>query len=112
MMTLYIILFVLLLVSGVSGLVVQQVFLSRLRKRHTRTWEQLGKPVIFLNSGALNTIDLLRFLWRRDYESLDDTKTVKLGRFLRGFLLFYFALFTLTVGVFVLMATLHKKARA
>ena len=72
---LYNILVMLLMVSGVTGLVTQQVFLSRLRKKHTRIWEQLGKPVIFPNSGLLNTIDLLRFLWRKNYESFDELMT-------------------------------------
>ena len=108
MNTLFNILVALLMVSCVGGLVTQQIFLSRLRKKHTRTWEQLGKPVIFLNSGLLNTIDLLRFLWRKNYESLDDTKTVVLGRFLRGLLLFYAALFALIISIFVLMLRLRK----
>ena len=108
MKTIQIILFVPLLLSCVSGLVTQQLFLSRLRKKYTGTWEQLGKPVIFLNSGMLNTTNLLRFLWRKNYESLDDAKTIALGRFLRGFLLFYFVLCSLYIGTLVLMAGPHK----
>lgn len=40
-------LFVLLLVSCISGRIVQQVFMPRLRKLHAATWDQLGwvKPV-------------------------------------------------------------------
>jgi hypothetical protein len=69
---------------------------------HHDTWEHLGRPVIFLNSGILNTFEFLRFMWRRKYESLPDAGTVRFGRFLRGFLLFYFVLFLLTGVVFFL----------
>ena len=98
--TLYFALFLVLMVSCIGGLVTQQVFLSRLRRLHHATWEHLGRPVIFLNSGMLNTIGFLRFMWRREYEGLPDSGTVAFGRFLRAFLIFYFVLFGLTVFVF------------
>ncbi|MEY2563214.1 MAG: hypothetical protein QOH88_1407 [Verrucomicrobiota bacterium] len=100
MNTLYFVLFLVLTVSCIGGLVSQQVFLSRLRRLHHSTWEHLGRPVIFLNSGMLNTAGFLRFMWRREYESLPDAGTVAFARFLRAFLIFYFVLFGLTILVF------------
>jgi hypothetical protein len=97
-----------LMVSCIGGLVTQQVFFSRLRRLHHSTWEHLGRPVVFLNSGLLNTIGFLRFMWRRDYESLTDTGTLAFARFLRGFLLFYFALFAFTMLVFSYSAAAGK----
>ena len=105
---LYVVSLVILMVSCISGFVIQQIFLSRLRKIHMRTWEQLGKPVIFLNSGMLNTLDFLRFMWRREYESLGDPRTIALGRFLRGFLLFYFVFFAFTMAVFFFTIKPHQ----
>jgi hypothetical protein len=102
------ILFALLFVSCISGLITQQIFLSRLRKLHTPTWDQLGKPVIFLNSGMLNTGRFIKFMWRRDYEALPDQKTVALGRFLRAFLIFYTILCLLTFISFFLVIKPHK----
>ena len=99
---------VILMVSGVIGFVVQQIFLSRLRKIHTGTQDQSGKPIIFVNRGKLNPIEYLRFIWRREYESLDNTKVVGLGRFLRGFLIFYFSLFGFMGVIFILMFILPK----
>ena len=95
-------LFLVLAVSCISGLIAQQVFLSRLRRLHHATWEHLGRPVIFLNSGLLNTVGFLRFMWKREYESLPDVGTVRFARFLRAFLLFYFVLFGIIVLVFFL----------
>jgi hypothetical protein len=101
MTTLLPFLFVVLFVSCVSGMIVQQVFTSRLRKLHTETWVQLGKPVIFLNSGFLNTCRFIRFMWRKDYEALPDKKTVALGRFLRAFLIVYTIFFVMLVVIFL-----------
>jgi hypothetical protein len=100
--------FPLLFVSCIGGMITQQIFLSRLRKLHTATWDQLGKPVIFLNSGMLNTGRFIRFMWRRDYEVLPDQKTVALGRFLRAFLIFYTILFAVIIVVFILAVKPHK----
>lgn len=102
MTTLLPILLALLLVSCILGMIVQQVFKSRLRKLHTTIWDQLGKPVIFLNSGLLNTGRFIRFMWRRDYERLPDQKTVALGRFLRAFLIYYTTLFAVLIVVLLL----------
>ena len=103
MITAYLICFTLLAISFIVGITTQQVFLSRLRKIDRRVWESIGKTVVFLNSGLLNTIDLARFLWSRDYEKVPDQKTVALGRFLRGFYVFYFALLGLMILIFFIM---------
>ena len=102
------ILFVLLFVSCLGGLITQQTFFSRLRKLHTSTWEELGKPVIFLNSGIPNAARFIKFMWNRSYESLPNQRTVAFGRFLRAFLIFYVTQFVLTVIAFLLVLKQHK----
>src|SRR5258708_19127842 len=99
--TLMVILFPLLVVSCLGGMISQQCFLSRLRKLHPTTWDELGKHVLFLNSGLLNSIRFIKFMWHRRYESLPDGKTVAFGRFLRAYLIFYTILFVVIVFVFV-----------
>ena len=89
--------FVLLFAGCIGGMIAQQVFYSRLRKLHTATWEQLGKPVIILNAGMLGSILFIKFLWRRQYEALPDKKTVAFGRFLRAYLICYALLFALII---------------
>jgi hypothetical protein len=102
------VLFLILMVGSIGGLVSQQMFFSRLRRLHHSTWEHLGRPVMFLNSGMLNAIGFLRFMWRREYELLTDTGTVGFGRFFRAFLFFYFILFAFTVLVFFFSAASGK----
>ena len=94
----FLILFGILAISCIGGLITEQIFFSRLRRLHHPVWEQLGRPVVFLNSGFMNVLSFLRYMWRREYESLNDSGSVSLGRFLRGLFLFYFIYF----GLFVL----------
>jgi hypothetical protein len=94
-------LFLLLLASCVTGLVTTQIFFSRLRRNFEGEWIQLGRPVVFLNSGMLNTFTLIRYMWRKDFEKLGDESVTKLGKFLRSFLVFYVALFVLVVVALV-----------
>ena len=108
METLMVILIPLLFLSCLGGMISQQFFLSRLRKLHPATWDELGKPVLFLNSGLLNSIRFIKFMWHRGYESLPDGKTVAFGRFLRAFLIFYTILFPVTVFVCVFAIKPHK----
>jgi hypothetical protein len=98
----------LLLVGCIGGMIIQQFFYSRLRKFHTATWEKLGKPVIILNAGMIGSIQFIKFLWRRDYESLPDKKTVAFGRFLRAYFICYALLFALIILSLALMAKRHR----
>jgi hypothetical protein len=100
--------FVLLFVGCIGGMIIQQVFYSRLRRLHTATWEQLGKPVIILNAGMLGSIQFIKFLWRRDYESLPDRKTVAFARFLRAYLICYAVFFALIILTLALTTKRHR----
>jgi len=99
--------FAVLFVSCFGGLIAIKTFQSRLRRLHTATWEQLGKPGVFLNNSPLNSIRFLRFMWRKDYKSLPDKNTVTFGRMLRAFLIFYAILFP--VILYVLCASLPPR---
>ncbi len=94
------ILFVTLIVSAVFGLALQHSFLTRLRTRHVQTWEALGRPALLLNNGLTNSVAVLRFLWRRDFQALSDSELVRLASILRLFLAFYVLLFVCTIITF------------
>src|SRR5580693_4019832 len=100
--------FILLFVGCIGGMITQQIFYSRLRKLHTATWEKLGKPVIILNAGMLGSIQFIKFLWRRDYESLPDRKTVAFARFLRAYLICFASLFALIILTLALATKRHR----
>jgi len=100
MHALFLPLFALLCASFAVGFALQAMFLSRLRARHSATWEALGCPKLFGNSMG-NSLVLLRFIWRREYRQLSDSKFVRLANFLRVYLAAYVVLFALVVVVFL-----------
>ena len=101
MQNLFLPVFVLLAVCCVTGLVTMQIFFSRLHRNYEAEWIQLGRPVVFLNSGMLNSFALMRYLWRKDYAKLSDAGINRLGNFLRSLIIFYLALFALVLVVTV-----------
>ncbi len=101
MNTLSIILFPLFFASGIAGTIAYRRFLSRLRKLHINSWENLVKPSSFLNFGIGNTRRFAVFLWRRDYEKIRNEKTVAFARFLRTYYICCGVLAAMTLAVVV-----------
>ena len=87
-----------LFLAGTGGFYAKWFFLARLRKLHVAKWEQLGRPVSFAG-GIFNTGKFVRFIWRKDYESLSDEKTLAFARFLRTYYFFSAILCALTALV-------------
>lgn len=106
-MDIFLVLFVILAISCVTGLITMQVFFLRLKSQHYSVWVDLGRPVIFLNSGFLNTIGFMRYMWRKSYLDLGDERTTRIGTFLRSLLIFYFALIALVMLSVPLTVALH-----
>jgi hypothetical protein len=91
-----------LVVSSLGAVFVWYLFVSRLRKRHSETWEALGRPSRFLDARS-NNFAVSRFLWQRRHSNLPDDQVIRLGTFLRGFLITTVALAVLNVLWFGLM---------
>jgi hypothetical protein len=89
--------FLLLLPSCAAGLVFHAMLLSRLRSRHTQTWEALGRPSLVLNNTISNCLAVQRFLWRREYRGLGDERLARFASFLR----YYEAAYIIFFGVLI-----------
>ncbi len=77
--------------------------LIHLETNHTVTWQQLGKPSLFLNNSPRNSLLVVRFLWDKQYLSLQDAELTHLASRVRRLLLVLLGLFPiLVVGVFTL----------
>jgi hypothetical protein len=61
--------------------------LRRLESKHKAVHESLGSPLLILNNRPRNNMLVLCWLWRRDFESLDDAGTVALATGVRTMLL-------------------------
>ena len=101
MQTLLPILFVLLIVSGALGFVLQHRFLSLLHSRHPETWQALGRPDLFRNNSIANGMAVQRFLWRREYRALTDRQFVRFAELVRIYFIAYLLVLLATFAVFI-----------
>jgi len=73
---------VLLSTTWIVGLVSKQLLITRLRALDPAMWNRLGRPRIF-PEWLLGSVAFMKFIWRRQYESLGDTDIARFGRQLR-----------------------------
>ena len=77
--------------------------LRRLESKHQAVHESLGSPMVILNNRPRNNMLVLGWLWRREFESLDDAGTVELARSVRTMLLCLAAGFGIVLLLFVVL---------
>jgi len=83
--------------------VLGDVLLWRLRRRHPETWETLGCPSYIFGYRISESVAVLRFLWRREYRSLPDERSIRLAVFVRGFLIGSFVVCVVVGGLLAVM---------
>ena len=77
------------------GILLHHRFLRMMRSRHPSVWHATGQPTLFSIGGSLiMSMPLLRFLWCKAYERVDDEEFVRLGAVVRTYNLVFFCLFT------------------
>jgi uncharacterized membrane protein YraQ (UPF0718 family) len=91
------ILFFALMLAVIVGLVMQHFFLQEMRSHHPDVWESLGRPTLIRNNTISNGLAVLRFLWRKEYQALDDAKFIRFAAFVRAYLIAYTVFFALIV---------------
>lgn len=94
------IVFLVLGVGVAVGFVLHSRFLKILKTRHPDVWETLGKPSLFLNNSIKNGWAVQRFLFKKEYLSLNDPLFISQCNFLRSFGQAYLLFF---VGIIVFL---------
>ena len=61
--------------------------LRRLESKHKAVHESLGSPLLIFNNRPRNNMLVLSWLWRREYDALEDAGTVALAGSVRTMLL-------------------------
>jgi hypothetical protein len=100
---LFIVVFAIQALGTLAYLVQAGRLMSRLESRHSQVHESLGSPSLILNNRPRNNMLVLRWLWRREFESLDDAGTVVLAKRVRALLLCLFAGFGVLLALFVIL---------
>ena len=75
--------------------------LRRLERQHPAVHESIGSPSLILNSTPRNNVLFFRWIWNRNFESLDDAKTIALSRLVRSLLIGLLAGLVVMVALFL-----------
>lgn len=79
----FIVLFVIQFIGTVIYLVQLARLLRRLESNHKAVHESLGSPSLVLNNTPRNNLLVLGWIWRREFGTIDDSKTIALARLVR-----------------------------
>ena len=55
---------------------------NALKERHPETYENMGSPGLFRNNTLSNNISFMRFLFKKEWRTLDDKGISKLSKFM------------------------------
>jgi len=79
----------LLLTSAIAWLFLSNRLYNLLRKSFPELYEALGSPRLFRNKSGKTTIRVVRFIFRRDYETSKDPALIRLCQGLRYIFIIY-----------------------
>jgi RsiW-degrading membrane proteinase PrsW (M82 family) len=78
--------------------------LRRLESQHPAVHESIGSPSLFLNNTPRNNLLFFRWIWNRDFKSLDDSKSIALSRLVRSLLLGVLAGLVVMIALFLALS--------
>lgn len=107
-MILFLIVFIMLIISGIMGAVLSRKLLHNLKEVDYKKWKELGSPSLFLSNSIKNNIAVWRFLRNKDYLKIEDNKLIKICKLYWGFNLAYLFLFTVFICFFLILILQSK----
>jgi len=78
--------------------------LHRLEAQHPEVHEAIGRPLLIANNTPRNNVLFIRWLWRRDFETLQNTESIALARLVRLLLLWLFVGFAVLIAIFLVLS--------
>ena len=69
-----------------------------LRTRHPEKYEAMGSPSLIMNNSLSNNISFIKFLFKREWQDLNDAGLASLGKGMLAFFIIYSVLF---LGLFI-----------
>lgn len=72
-----------------------------LRIRHPEKYEAMGKPSLIMNNSISNNLSFMKFLFKREWQELNDQSLATLGN---GMLIFFVTYTILFFGLFISMS--------
>jgi hypothetical protein len=90
---LYFAMFMVLMFMVVVGFGLNIWVFRRLESQHPQKYVDMGRPSLFLRNNIENNWRFLRFLWKSEYNSLNDPLLRRTCNFMKIFMGVYFLLF-------------------
>ena len=69
-----------------------------LRTRHPEKYEAMGKPSLIMNNSISNNLSFMKFLFKREWEELNDEGLATLGK---SMLIFFAAYTIMFISIFI-----------
>jgi hypothetical protein len=73
----------------------------RLEHRHKLVHESMGSPLLIMNNTPRNNLLFFRWIWNRDFKTLDDPESMALASFVRSLLVWLLCGFAVLIALFV-----------
>ncbi|NNF68063.1 MAG: hypothetical protein HKM98_11195 [Gammaproteobacteria bacterium] len=93
---------------GLAVIAMHLRMLHALRTHHREVWLSLGSPRLWFAKTSSETLNTLRFLWRRDYRALGDNRVSTLCSAVRALHLAFVVLFIGAAALFFALALLES----
>ena len=91
------------IIVACGGLVLNYRFLWLLRARHPALWRSVGEPTLWSHGGSVvDSLSVLRLLWRRGYREVNDPSFRRLGDTVRACTLLFLGMSLVLLVSFLL----------
>ena len=65
-----------LIVLVIIGYAMHNNFLNKLKEKYPAIWSSLGSPTLFANNTPQNGLAVQKYIFKKDYKTLDDKKFI------------------------------------
>jgi hypothetical protein len=72
----------------------------RLENRHKAVHESIGSPSLIMNNTPRNNILFLRWIWKREFQALEDSDSVALASLVRSLLIVLLSGFAVLIALY------------
>ena len=72
----------------------------RLEGSHPEKYAELGRPSLFLRNSVENNLLFMRFIWRNEYQALNDLPLTRICIVMKAFFCVYFLIFVSMLSLF------------
>ncbi len=101
-LTVFLSLFALLFLSVLVWLYLCTRLFKLLQEQHPEKFVSMGEPHLTRNNQPIHTVNLLKFLFKKEWEALGDKQVMQLGQRMRVFAMVYPVCLFLLIGFGIL----------